>query len=145
MFGQILSTLGKPLLGNWLRGRSEFETRKRNFRAYVESVRSLVRSSKDGELPKTHADSLPRFIEECHRVREDIPSSERSKFLAAAEEYAGLKREDIEDRDKAAKPPPNRDQFGNYACQIGWSPPPRYHRSRARIEKVLDDLLACAR
>ncbi len=37
----------------------------------------------------------------------------------------------------------NWDQFGNCVCQVGWSPPPRYDRSRARIEKVLDDLLAC--
>ena len=113
------------------------EEEKRVFRAAITSLRDTVVAAKDRDLVEAHNQSLPRFRDECAKIEPEIPDA--GDFRTTRDAYRSLTGPDIECRDATQKPPPSKDQFGNYrAGSIAWKPPCRYKLGRQRIKELLD-------
>ena len=126
--------------------RRDGYNRKRDFIATIRALRYDCVVAQGHDLVEIHAKSLQWFPEECARVQKDITGNKRALFQATADAWLGLKKDDIECRDRTQQPPAPKDQFGNYSpgATLTWQPPARYEDGRTKLITLLDTLIECA-
>jgi hypothetical protein len=124
---------------------SDAKNHRRIFRDAIRVIKKATLATNDHVLWQTYSESIARVRDAYAKVEEDIGALNLGRLQEAVEEYCRLSREEIENRDKNAKPPPPLDQFGNYYPRPHWKPPLRTGPPRERIGKLLDEMVECAR
>ncbi|HLH54876.1 MAG TPA: hypothetical protein VKY92_14800 [Verrucomicrobiae bacterium] len=107
------------------------DLRLHNFRSAITNLREQFNLVRDDMLVDAHAQSLPRIREECSKIRNDISRRKWEQLTAATTSYSGLTKNDIENRDLAAK----------LARGSNDAPPANYSIGRNRLNELLAEMI----
>ena len=110
------------------------ELRKQSFRAAITNIRDQFSLVGDEFLVDAHAQSLPRIREECGKLREAVPRRRWDELNATVTTYSGLSKNDIENRDLAAR----------RASGLDHPAPANFSLGRTRIHELLTELIKLA-
>jgi len=110
------------------------ETRKREFRASMSSIRDSFdeRTVRDVTVIRTYQASRQRVRDECANILDVISAEHVAGFESARDEYLAMKNSDIENRDWSKKVPLA-------------TPPARLEIGRQKLRKLLEQLIEHAR